>query len=111
MTSEFDTLAGIGYLAENSEKYKEIALQCADLAREELEERLKIKYEDWDKKDLYDEEGDFAIFEWFGEIHSIYDHTEKWHGLLIPWNLQRLNDAIYALLQEERKSERGEERK
>lgn len=109
MTSEFDTLAGIGYLSGKSEKYKEIGLQCANLCQVEIEETLEIKFTAWDKKDLYEDEGDFAVFEWLGEIHSIYDHTKKWHGLLIPLDMQRLNDAVYRLLQNERKG--GDEKR
>lgn len=100
MTSEFDTLSGIGYLAERNEKYKRLALLIAHLTRIEIESLLNISFEDWDLKKLYEEgEGEFTIFSWIDDIHGRYDHTEKWHGRLISWDLQEINDAIYKVIQ------------
>lgn len=100
MTSEFDTLSGIGQLAEKNAKYKPLALSVANLARAEIEALLKISYNDWDLKWLYEkDESEFAIFSWLGYIHSQYDHSEKWHGRLISWDLQRLNDAVCSIEQ------------
>jgi hypothetical protein len=95
MTSEFDTLSTLGNFAKEKGLYKEIALYLADLAKEEIEEKLGIKYEDWNLKDVYASEGEFAIFWWLDEIHNTYDHTQLWHGLLIPVELTK---AVYLIV-------------
>ena len=91
MTSHFDSLFTLGQLGEKDEKYKEIVIYLTNCAREEIEAKLGISYNDWLKKEICK---DFTIFEWFDYIHYKFDHTDKWHLKLISYDLDRLVNFI-----------------